>query len=241
MLLRTMIENINYPFILDKDLNNLYSPIDTEDFQKNLKDYVMNFYGSRCVKSVYENVTDITKVIGSILYKTNEYKYKGLYDSMNLDYNPIENYSMTEKEDMKKGEQINNNTTGEQIVTDNIGEVVNNESLGNKVESNKHSIAPYDSNIAKLESVDERTSNAIINKYTKESSVNSTSVGERTDSNTEGAREDERTLTRSGNIGVTTSQQMIESERMIRDFNYYKIIARDIVFQLCSNVWGVNL
>lgn len=42
-------------------------------------------------------------------------------------------------------------------------------------------------------------------------------------------REDITTHTRSGNIGVTTSQQMLESERMIANFKFVDIVARDIV------------
>ena len=37
-----------------------------------------------------------------------------------------------------------------------------------------------------------------------------------------------RTLTRSGNIGVTTSQQMIESEISLRQWNFYKSCFDDI-------------
>ena len=42
-------------------------------------------------------------------------------------------------------------------------------------------------------------------------------------------RKDITTHTRSGNIGVTTSQQMLESERMIANFKFVDIVARDIV------------
>ena len=42
-------------------------------------------------------------------------------------------------------------------------------------------------------------------------------------------RKDVTTHTRSGNIGVTTSQQMLESERMIANFKFVDIVARDIV------------
>ena len=63
---------------------------------------------------------------------------------------------------------------------------------------------------------------------------NDTSVKEyenRTDENikTFTDREDITTHTRSGNIGVTTSQQMLESERMIANFKFVDIVARDIV------------
>ena len=63
---------------------------------------------------------------------------------------------------------------------------------------------------------------------------NDTSIKEyenRTDENikTFTDREDITTHTRSGNIGVTTSQQMLESERMIANFKFVDIVARDIV------------
>ena len=42
-------------------------------------------------------------------------------------------------------------------------------------------------------------------------------------------RKDVTTHTRSGNIGVTTSQQMLESQRLLANFNFVDIVARDIV------------
>ena len=63
---------------------------------------------------------------------------------------------------------------------------------------------------------------------------NDTSVKEyenRTDENikTFTDREDITTHTRSGNIGVTTSQQMLESQRLLANFKFVDIVARDIV------------
>lgn len=48
-------------------------------------------------------------------------------------------------------------------------------------------------------------------------------------SNINGITETER----SGNIGVTTTQQMIESERKISDFNLYDIMCMDFVNTFC--------
>ena len=42
-------------------------------------------------------------------------------------------------------------------------------------------------------------------------------------------RKDVTTHTRSGNIGVTSSQQLLESERLIANFKFVDIVARDIV------------
>lgn len=46
-----------------------------------------------------------------------------------------------------------------------------------------------------------------------------------------------RTLTRSGNVGVTTSQQMLESERQIAMFSLYKVVAQDLIKRLCICIY----
>lgn len=63
------------------------------------------------------------------------------------------------------------------------------------------------------------------------SGTDQTTRGSHTDTRTEGERQDGevRELTRSGNIGVTTSQQMIQSEREVADFSFLKILTADIV------------
>ena len=45
------------------------------------------------------------------------------------------------------------------------------------------------------------------------------------------------TLTRSGNIGVTTSQQMLESEFKVRQYDFYKMIYNDIDSVLCLSIY----
>ena len=44
-------------------------------------------------------------------------------------------------------------------------------------------------------------------------------------------------LTRSGNIGVTTSQQMLESEFKVRQYDFYKQVFNDIDTILCLSVY----
>ena len=55
-----------------------------------------------------------------------------------------------------------------------------------------------------------------------------------TTSTTEGSKDDnDRDLTRSGNIGVTTSQQMLESELSLRKYEFYHVMMVDIDKILC--------
>ena len=59
-----------------------------------------------------------------------------------------------------------------------------------------------------------------------------------TDQVTEGARSDTvgHELTRSGNIGVTTSQQMIISEREVANFSFLAVLTSDLVNSFCLGV-----
>lgn len=59
-----------------------------------------------------------------------------------------------------------------------------------------------------------------------------------TDTHTEGQRIDSTThsLTRSGNIGVTTSQQMIQSEREVAQFSFLGILTSDLINSFCLGV-----
>lgn len=45
------------------------------------------------------------------------------------------------------------------------------------------------------------------------------------------------TLTRSGNIGVTTSQQMLQSEIQLREFDYWKMVFDELDKLLCRGIY----
>lgn len=48
-----------------------------------------------------------------------------------------------------------------------------------------------------------------------------------------------KTLTRSGNIGVTTSQQMLESELNLRKYDFYQQVFKDVDKILCSYIYDI--
>lgn len=49
----------------------------------------------------------------------------------------------------------------------------------------------------------------------------------------------DRELTRSGNIGVTTSQQMLESELNLRKYDFYQQVFKDVDKILCSYIYDI--
>ena len=143
---------------------------------------------------------------------SNDYKYVSLYNTTKFEYNPIENYLMTEVEKINdnsifvKGGQNNtsNNTLGSQI--NNI--------------TNNSDVAPFDTSSFQPQNKDTTLEN-IGQKINNTTDI----IGNRIDNDDKIV---DRNLTRRGNIGVTTSQQMIESERKLVDFNLCEMIVNDI-------------
>lgn len=198
-----------------------------------------------------EMIVDFTGWINAML-TWNEYKYNKLYNTLLLTYDPISNYDMTEtSKDSNTHEDstnvhvgaINNttsNTTGEQVSTS-----VN--AYGDEHVNTVNGVSPED--IDGFVNADNSTATS-----TKADDSNTTTSGARTDTSinktdsrtddtyAEGRFTNDHTLTRKGNIGVTTSQQMLESEREVADFNFYEIVFSDIARQfLILNDEGVRI
>lgn len=90
------------------------------------------------------------------------------------------------------------------------------------------------------QSTDITTTDNVNNNAYGFDSVNPVGVTQNvTTNNVSGASDDnERVLTRSGNIGVTTSQQMLESELELRKYDFFKMMFKDIDKVLCLEVYG---
>ena len=54
---------------------------------------------------------------------------------------------------------------------------------------------------------------------------------------TNGGSDEARTLTRSGNIGVTTNQQMLQSEIELRKWNFFLSVFNDIDSMLTLSIY----
>lgn len=110
----------------------------------------------------------------------------------------------------------NSSTSSNQLVTNNLqGTITTTGSSNNEIDV-----------------VDERTeskesSQTVTNDLSTSNSTNS-NLSDSTSSSDEGGSNENRNLSRSGNIGVTTSQQMIESERELWVWDYFKQIFEDI-------------
>ena len=237
----------NKPFIKSELIGTFEkNPISSENFQNLLRDFIYDNFGYYEISEKIKNTTErknktmleVIQEIASNIYLSNEYRYNTLYSTIIQEYNPIENYSMTEKiETSYNGKEINATTfTGSEKEIHSINEERTEHSQTNEGgTTNVLKTSPYDSEtfFNKEQSTttqDSPTSSELAIGNTGENTTEKT-FENRSDNNVKSfeGRNDVVTHTRSGNIGVTTSQQMLESQRALANFNFVGIVARDIV------------
>lgn len=175
--------------------------------------YFTNKFGERDFYKYYdnENSTSNTNMVKQAsdyiaLYgKSHKYEYDKLVDTLSLEYNPIENYSMTEK---------GTDTRTPNITQTNKGTNTNTVGVDTAITTGKTTFDKSDSFIN-----DTKTTNTGTNTDTQDINTTVTTAG-----NEKNVHE----LTRSGNIGVTTSQQMIQSERELAMFSVVDLFVKAI-------------
>lgn len=175
--------------------------------------YFADKYGERDFYKYYdnENTTSNTDAVKrasdyiALYGKSHKYEYDKLVDTLSLEYNPIENYSMTEK---------GTDTRTPNITQTNKGTNTNTAGVDTAITTGKTTFDKSDSFIN-----DTKTTNTGTNTDTQDIDTTVTTAGN---------EKTEHELTRSGNIGVTTSQQMIESERKLAMFSVVDLLVKAI-------------
>jgi hypothetical protein len=189
--------------------------------------------------------------LANILYTRYGVQWDKLYKVLSAEYNPIENYSMTEEEtpditrtetpDITRTETPDITRTETPDIT--IGRTTSTQSdITVTTESDStndiygfNSTAPVPSGASEISSTvntqGDADNNVTTENETETGTRNITETGTRTETETGTRTEREtgkRTLTRSGNIGVTTSQQMLESEIKLWEWNFYETVFKDV-------------
>lgn len=214
--------------------------------------------------------------IFDMVYHTNKIKYDKLVAAATAEYDPIQNYNMTEEGTDTRTPDLTHtlelNTTSAMTDTRQIETTGNsNTHATNKLnqthttlekpndykETNVHSVNPEDnagfaddeksvitqSGTRSVEesysgNADETDTNVDGSSTTTNSggtSTTNTGTNTQTESGTDTTTHQ---LTRKGNIGVTTSQQMLESEiKLAEKMNVFKIIEQDLAAKLFLQVW----
>lgn len=204
-------DDANYPLV------NAF--INSDNYIDINEDYFIGYsadkYISPLTNKLYENNDDLevlSRKIAKIIYRRFAVKWKKIYDALMTQYNPLENYSMLE-------ERTPELTTEE------------TENVNSEVTTNRETNAS-----SKYKGFNASDPVTIT---TTDGSEDVTTSGASADNETHRVIENtgKETLTRSGNIGVTTSQQMLESEFKVRQYDFYKMIYNDIDSILCLSIY----
>ena len=304
LTLNKYMEDNEVPFFNTID----YVPFNDSNFVDMLNEWCKFNHGSLQIRPLIEDElktdADVIRKRVTNLINVRKYKYTRLYDTTLLEYNPIENYSMTEEgtdtttasgtktDDLGAYSDTTSGTDTTTITdskTENIGAyedaitstttndiakmttTTKNDTTDTGSETHERKVAPFDS-----DTYSEQEMNTDTFKDRKNTTNTETIASPHTDTTTKrdnmtsGARENSTTttttdslqhgmshnissrsnsytdessgttmhkFTRSGNIGVTTSQQMLESERDIALFNFIGIVAHDIIKSICICIY----
>lgn len=185
---------------------------------------------------------DATKINLLATYLADVYysNWERLYNTLNLEYNPISNYDMTETETVSDtGENTKQQTTTD-TATESRSDTSESEASNNTTNTNtlngsqtgKKTGFNSGSFVDDTQQLNNQTESGATNNTatsetssSKTGSLNSTNTINGTDTTSKNI---ERELNRSGNIGVTTSQQMIESERKLYLWKFFDVVFADI-------------
>lgn len=238
-----LIENVNtvFPAMPEYQNEQWYQQI-----ARHFDDVLECDYWHRIINKLVEKddfislLNFVQKKIKLYLY-TNEYKVSNLYDTTQFEYNPLWNVDGTETRELSReitGEDTDTfnetNTlakTGSDT-TSNSGynELVKtgtNTSTSSKTTMNSATFYDTDKTVEQPNSTDRNNLNS-----SEQTSYNSTNTDSHTGtvsnekSNTETLTE---TTTRQGNIGITKTTELIESQRQIVNFNFINYICHEIV------------
>lgn len=148
---------------------------------------------------------DVMKTLIGVWSNACQYEWNKLYESMILEYNPIDNYDRTEMRSL--------NSQGNGSSQDGGSDTFAGNGTGKVAGFNSQNTVTRDENV-----------NSSTSTYGK------TNTEQFTKSDTE-------TIRSRGNIGVTTSQQMIEQERNVAKFNLYDTITEEFKLRFCILVY----
>lgn len=177
---------------------------------------------------------DFTYLKNRITIWSNKYQinWKKLYDTTVLEYNPIENYDRMEDwtdtdDETSTSARDNTRNTTNTVKSTSTNEIMNSVNVTDQNTAFNAGLADHAKQITDGDTTENGTiTNTETGKDTENENVNGGRTGRHT-----------RTGRAHGNIGVTTSQQMIQSERDLVVFNLYDVIAESFIENFCLMVY----
>lgn len=210
--------------------NTLFDLFSLPDEMKDKRQDIIN---SICIETqeleiLYPSIPFLQTAIGN-WSNTMQSVWKKLYKTTVLEYNPIENYDRTddttESVNTKENENVTENITRNDTLNNTTDNTGNSEMINQNVAFNN---TDFSNNEKTMNSIDNNITETGKNKYDTDRSLENGKT-----------MTNSRTITNRshGNIGVTTSQQMIEQERQISEFSIVKYIVDDFKQKFCLMIY----
>lgn len=148
-----------------------------------------------------------------------------IYDAMHTDYDPLSNYDMIEHgaDGRKRGKETSK-TTPHGTTTETSTTTGKETTTYNRQGADSTSFQPYDQSVSESKSSDNPRTTTTNTTYANGtySETEHTATNDQTATvdgvTVSGVDTNEHVMTRKGNIGVTTSQQMLQAEVSVRQY-----------------------
>lgn len=176
------------------------------------KDTLVDLILSECsdLEILYPNPEVLKGLIG-VWSTTEQYTWGKLYATMQLQYNPIDNYDRTETRTLAS------------------------QAAGNSTEGGTDTTTGSSTNVNQVKAFDTAANTFTDREKDTVSNSGSTTYGHT--NNNAYSKNDTENIRAYGNIGVTTTQQMIEQERETAKFNIFQVILDEFKQRFCVLVY----
>lgn len=150
-----------------------------------------------------------------------QYEWAKLLESMNFEYNPIDNYDRTETRTLTSQGSGSGTDGGSDSLSTTKQHTGQEQDTGKVTAFNSGNLADKNQSTGTSSATDTETASTQYGKTKQETF----------------SKSDSETIRAHGNIGVTTTMQMIREQRDIVKFNLYDIITEEFKLRFCVLVY----
>lgn len=170
----------------------------------------------------YHQVPEYLKQNMNYWFARRLFDFSRMYDALRMDYSPIENY------DRKENTLRDYENSGIDKASTTLGSSTTSENVASNENENK--VSAYNETDYTNRGKDTQTYNSTVTNRGSGTDTTQTEYGLK--------RKEVENIRVHGNIGVTTSQQMIESEISLRaKYDIYKIISREFEHEFLVQIY----
>ena len=212
----------NNLIFINNQINASFQTTELQTIAKIFKKRYFNFY----MIDEFGDISNYMENCVKELFTINKYKYSRLWESTQQVYNMIDNNKKNSTITItKSGKQKETNKNGD-VISSIDSETSDTTQIGERKTTNK--VSPYDSDkmFDSNSSIIGNAQDININRVggntrtTKGDDIRTTEFENYSETTTEHT---------SGNIGVTTSAQMIQGERELAIFSFWDVVIEDLV------------